>query len=584
MKKTASILLSILIILTLAVPLTAEAVGYSSYDFRTNANEIVGWKKAAEETGKCLFTQEYMEASASNADGDWYAVYMGRLGFEDYPDNYLNAITNYVVDRYNTYGMLSDKYATDYHRIALAVKSVGGDPCNVGGIDLIADGVYNRANVASLGKQGLNGWVWGLITLDSLGVQIPDGSCYTRDDIISEILAYQISDGGFSALPTATRGDADTTAMALYALAPYKNDGKAYTYKQRSTRKTVTKTVGQIIDEAVSFLSSVQLNSGGYASFGDVNSESASQVIIALCSLGIDPQYDGRFIKEQSIVDALMEFKSSDGGFEHEKGEGSNAISSEQALGAMAALERFYSGGTRLFDFTDGVIMTTFSPQTQGETPTIPVPNNPNGNTGQSSNSGSSNNNHQVGVGASSSVNSHDSRSTSNHTASSSAGGSSGGSVKATEKPTEKATSDKNNSQAASSEVNSNNNNDNANVSDNSSVNSNLSSQSDGGFNIFPFIIAFIIIALTAVIIVYLYKKKKGGARTETDEQKTEASEENKPSEEQPDGSKNYENTVEQKTLADDNKSSVPDVSENAEKPKDEILDTGVSFEDSREG
>lgn len=594
MKKTASIFLSILIILTVAVPLSAEAAEYSSYDFRTNANEIVSWKKSRAGTGNCLFTQEYMSTSASNADGDWYAVYMGRFGFEDYPENYLNAITDYVVDRYNTYGTLSDKYATDYHRIALAVKSAGGDPCNVGGIDLIADGVYNRANVASLGKQGMNGWVWGLITLDSVGVQIPQGSCYTREDIISEILAYQLKDGGFSVLPTATKGDADTTAMALYALAPYQNDGTAYTYKQRSTRKTVTKTVGQIVDEAVSFLSSAQLDSGGYESFGTVNSESTSQVIIALCSLGIDPQYDSRFIKNQSLADALMEFKNSDGGFEHVKGEGSNAMASEQALGAMAALERFYSGGARLFDFTDGVIMTTFSPQTQNETPTIPVPDNPNGTTGQNSNGassgGGSSNNNRTGGGASSSVTSSGVRTgSSGHTSASSPGGSTSSSVKATEKPTEKTTNKNNSSQSTSSEINSVNNYDNANNSGNSPSNISSSPQSGGGFNILPFIIVFVVIALAAAaVIIYLYKKKKAGGNPKSEEEKTDPLKNNEPSGEsqQLNTSKENENAPEQdkpKISAENSENPKSDITDTADTTEVEVLDTGVSFEDSEE-
>lgn len=531
MKKSASIFLTLLLLVLSVSVGTAEAARYSSYDFRTNANEIVSWKKSKAGTGKCLFTQEYMSKSASNADGDWYAVYMGRFGFEDYPDNYLNAMTNYVIDKYNASGTLSDKYATDYHRIALAIKSAGGDPQNVGGINLIADGVYNRGYTASLGKQGMNGWVWGLIALDSIGVQIPDGSYYSREDIISEILKYQLKDGGFSVLPTATKSDVDTTAMALYALAPYQYDSLEYTYKQNATRKTVTKTVGQVVNEAVLFLSDAQLQDGGYSSFGTVNSESVSQVIMALCSLGIDPQSDSRFVKDRSAVDALLSFKQSDGGFAHVIGDGSNAMASEQALGAMAALERFYNGVARLFDFTDGVTMTTFTPQTPNEKPTIPVPENPNkngntntnNNTGTASNSGNgsgsshtsgaSNSNTSGGATPTSSATPNTVSSSSN-TSSTAVGGSSGSSVTATEKPTEK-TTDKNNSNGSETATASDGAIINAeNSGDNSSSPNQVSSaiaENDGGSAINPLIFVIPAIILIAAFAGFcIHKKKKG--------------------------------------------------------------------------
>ena len=65
-------------------------------------------------------------------------------------------------------------------------------------IDLIADGTYDRGRTTPLGRQGINGWIWGLIALDSLRYPIPDGAFYTRDDIILEILRQQLPDGGFA--------------------------------------------------------------------------------------------------------------------------------------------------------------------------------------------------------------------------------------------------------------------------------------------------------------------------------------------------------------------------------------------------
>lgn len=138
---------------------------------------------------------------------------------------------------------------------------MGGDPTSIGAdrdgkpINLIADGVYNRGEVASLGKQGINGWIWGLIALDSLRYPIPEGAFYSRDDIILEILRRQLPDGGFAL--TGEEADPDITAMALQALSPYYNNKTTYSYTVKSTGEEVTRTVRQIVDEALSTLSAL---------------------------------------------------------------------------------------------------------------------------------------------------------------------------------------------------------------------------------------------------------------------------------------------------------------------------------------
>ena len=50
----------------------------------------------------------------------------------------------------------------------------------------------------SPGKQGINGWIFGLLTLDSLRYQVPEGAAETRESILISILEKQLADGGFS--------------------------------------------------------------------------------------------------------------------------------------------------------------------------------------------------------------------------------------------------------------------------------------------------------------------------------------------------------------------------------------------------
>ena len=91
--------------------------------------------------------------------------------------------------------------------------------------------------------------------------------------------------------------DVDLTAMAVQALAPYYNSEE--TYEITRYKKQETKTVRQAVDAALTCLSESQRDDGGFVSWNMNNSESCCQVIVALCSLGIDPCGDSRFIKRR---------------------------------------------------------------------------------------------------------------------------------------------------------------------------------------------------------------------------------------------------------------------------------------------
>lgn len=93
------------------------------------------------------------------------------------------------------------------------------------------------------------------------------------------------------------------TAMSLQALAKYKDRAD----------------IAAAAERGFATLSALQQDNGGYASWGSVNSESISQVIVACTAWGIDPDTDSRFIKSGgSALDALLGFYLKDGkGFAH---------------------------------------------------------------------------------------------------------------------------------------------------------------------------------------------------------------------------------------------------------------------------
>lgn len=367
-KQTVCGFLAFLILLS---PLTCLSVFAESSDTERQvlsvAEDIINWKKT--DNGSTpegdLINNTFLELAGSTP-GDWFPIGLGRLEISDNYDGYLAVIRDRVEERYQESGKLSAAKATEWHRISLAILAMGGDPTAFGkdaegnAINLIADGTYNRGKTTPLGRQGINGWIWGLITLDSKRYAVPSDAYYTRDDIILEIIRQQLTDGGFAL--SGKDADPDITAMALQALAPYYNSEKVYTYTQKSIGNDVQKTVRQIVDEALQCLSQLQLNTGDYKSWGTQNVESTDQVIVALCCLGIDPLSDSRFIKNgKTLLDGVLRYKMTDGGFIHSFSydpdnptslpDQSNTMASEQTLYTMAALWRQMSGKRTLYDF-----------------------------------------------------------------------------------------------------------------------------------------------------------------------------------------------------------------------------------------
>lgn len=309
------------------------------------------------EDGDYLLSGDELTYAGSSAT-DWLPIGLSRCGVEDDYDAYLAALQTYVEQKYREPDKLDRVKATEWHRISLAVLACGGDPTHFGkdesgnDINLIADGVYDRGKTVDIGAQGLNGWLWGLITLDSMKYNIPAGSSYTRTEMIKKILSFQLPDDGFNLrFAQGSTADPDITAMAIQSMGPY--------------YRTSTLNVKDPVDRALERLSQLQLDTADFRSWGTRNSESTSQVIISLCSVGIDPQNDPRFVKNGlNLLDALFYYQQEDGGFAHsyELDEGnpsavpgeSDSMATDQALLALVSVWRQAQGMSPLYDFRPG--------------------------------------------------------------------------------------------------------------------------------------------------------------------------------------------------------------------------------------
>ena len=326
-------------------------------------------------TGTLLGNDKYL-SGASSTGTDWMALAMARYGYFDANGNYqyilddgtgygdyLSALKTYVEEKYvSGNGKLHSVKATEWHRAAVTIAALGGDPTSFGTyngepIDLIADGSYDCVTSRGPGGQGINGWIWGLISINAGMYSVPANAKYSVETFITEILKLQLTDGvsgneyaGWALSGFAT--DPDICSMAIQALAPYYNDDTAYTYTNTKSGKEVTKTVRMCVDEALDRLGSLMNENGGFASWGTVNVESIAQVMVALCALGIDPAQDSRFVSStgKTILDGLLGFRLEDGGFCHVTTSGYNSMANDQATYALVSYWRLANGMRSLYD------------------------------------------------------------------------------------------------------------------------------------------------------------------------------------------------------------------------------------------
>lgn len=270
------------------------------------------------------------EPQIASVGGEWSIIGLARSG-EAVPDGYFNAYYRAVEKAVKAEkGVLHDKKYTEYSRVALALTAIGRNPRDVAGYDLIAP----LLDVDKTVWQGVNGAAFALIALDS-GNYAADTD--VRERYLQMILDSQLAGGGFS-LQGGGDADPDVTAMVLQALAKYTDRAQ----------------VKAAADRAVSCLSALQSDDGGFSSWGADPSESIAQAIVALGELGIATD-DPRFVKSgRSLVDNLLDYAVGNGGFAHNAGgKEVNLMATEQAFYALVSIQRTRAGKSSLYRMGD---------------------------------------------------------------------------------------------------------------------------------------------------------------------------------------------------------------------------------------
>ncbi|MBE6015423.1 MAG: DUF4430 domain-containing protein [Lachnospiraceae bacterium] len=281
------------------------------------------------------------DATVGFVGGEWLVIGLARSEATPanaaFYKNYYKNVEAYVRANINADERLHKSKATDNERVILALTAIGKDPTNVAGHNLL-----NGLNsMKYLKKQGINGVIWALLAFDSHNYAIPNNSnsadAVTRDKLIDHILSVQTPERGWTL--SGKKADPDMTGMAIQALAPY--------YNKRADVK-------EAVDAALNKMAEFVNDRGGLSSYGIENSESVSQIVVALTSLGINPLTDARFIKNgHSIMETFDRFFVEGGGYKHILNGNRDGMATEQAFYALASYSRLLNGKTSLYNMSD---------------------------------------------------------------------------------------------------------------------------------------------------------------------------------------------------------------------------------------
>lgn len=304
MKNFTAALLSLVLIFTFSV------TGVYAISAETAAEDIINYLLTSTNSASAqAFADGYLSLYAGMG-AEWYAYSLSRcenLDFSVYTD---------ALEKYNDSGAGINVVQAEKHALILMSLGAGNSYAS----EILDDSAFGL---------GIMSRIFALHIINN-GFSTEK---VNADTVISSILSLKKADGGWAVSDGAA--DVDCTAMVLQAVAPY--------YAHRDDVKLAA-------DGALALLSSRQQSNGGFMSYGNENCESCVQVILALTSIGIDPDTDARFIKNGHVLtEVLSSYRLPDGSYSHLPAGAYNGTSTVQALEAYVSL-KLLAQGRRFFD------------------------------------------------------------------------------------------------------------------------------------------------------------------------------------------------------------------------------------------
>lgn len=312
LKKFYKTITIIAILLSLLLSVTVSFADEVQYSSELNAT---------------LTRLESSQPQFGSIGGEWKVFALARSGRIDKDSKFVSDYLISIEDMLKSNGdpKLDPRKPSENSRLVIALSSLGYDAADVAGFDL----TQPLKEIDFVRKQGITGVIYALIALDCKSEY---ATTAYKKQLVDFIVNAEINGGGWAM--GGTTPDPDITAAAICAIANY------------SSAKTA-------VNRGIDVLSDIQCDNGEFQSYGNINSESCSQVLVALSTVGIDASSDSRFIKNGcSLLDALLSFFTGDG-FTHLSGGSTNQMASEQAAYALCAYDRMIKHKNDLYDMSD---------------------------------------------------------------------------------------------------------------------------------------------------------------------------------------------------------------------------------------
>ena len=272
-----------------------------------NINDTVKIK-VTEAGGEDITLEEVIEALRkyySDKDEFTFRAALGYNFTSDNPEKDLAEIAQKIKTNENP------KTASEHVGNILGLIAAGKDPYNYNNKDYVKtlSEAQNKDGKFIIGQSDdyPTTVAFSMLALDMAGAE------YNRDKAADALLGYQNTAGSF--------GGADETAMALTALAKYKDEIRVQT----------------AIDKGLNYLKGEQdAATGGFIAWDSENPYSSSAVLQGLIAAGEDPLSEKWTVGGKTAVDSLMNYYK-DGYFENESEWGSDIdMVTEQAFIALA--------------------------------------------------------------------------------------------------------------------------------------------------------------------------------------------------------------------------------------------------------
>ncbi|WP_029452813.1 DUF4430 domain-containing protein [Clostridium algidicarnis] len=290
-------------------------------------------KKSKDIKGQLELTLNYIKNNSSNS---WAALSLDKYGIKS-DEGYLKD----WVEEIEKEG-LSELNAIDIESKIMALTALGYSSYDFAGHNLVEE-LYNR----NLNDFYNNEVAFGLLAYNYLDLKddYKIGEKELIESLLNLKLSYKADDKNLVGWTWyGDKIDPDMTAVVISALSPY--------YRGREIEGIDNKKVKDSVDEAVKTLALLQNENGDILGQYGIASETNSFAIIALTSLGINPEGE-MFTKEKGdLVSALLSYSGDNGQFNHDDKSKNNYISTEEALRALISLDEFSKNG--VYDYYKG--------------------------------------------------------------------------------------------------------------------------------------------------------------------------------------------------------------------------------------